>query len=189
MRSYTTKTAGQKPPEKFGERWAEYPPIPILLVSNLGNVWNVKTGRRLHPSKTGKGYYSVNVRYENGKSKLVLINRAVLWAFKGPPPSDQHQAAHIDGVKTNNYLGNLHWVTPKENARHKKAIFSHGEGEKNSQAKISNLDALRIAKMLDDGQRPVRIAELFGVSRHLVYSMKRGRSWTWLTGRTPVPRR
>jgi hypothetical protein len=40
----------------------------------------------------------------------------VLLAFKGHPPTPQHQAAHADGCRQHNDIWNLRWATPQENA-------------------------------------------------------------------------
>jgi hypothetical protein len=50
------------------------------------------------------------------------VHHLVLEAFVGPRPAGD-QAAHGDGDRLNNVLGNLRWATPKENNGDKR---SHG---------------------------------------------------------------
>lgn len=52
-----------------------------------------------------------------GAQKSVLVHRLVATAFL--PNPNQHQFVnHIDGVKTNNNVKNLEWVTKSQNAKH-----------------------------------------------------------------------
>jgi hypothetical protein len=58
-----------------------------------------------------QGYFWVATRYGNKR-----VSRLVCEAFHGAPPSDIHQAAHLDCDPSNNYEWNLEWQTPAENS-------------------------------------------------------------------------
>jgi hypothetical protein len=85
---------------------------PNYVVSNLGEVANIKTKRSL------EGYYSNGYRRvvirNNGKSINTNVSRAVLEAFYGPSPKNM-EVDHKDTNRWNNCLDNLHWCTHKEN--------------------------------------------------------------------------
>ena len=83
-------------------------------VSNFGNVKNDK-GKILSPGKT-RGYPIVCLFYPT-KRMSKHIHRLVMDAFVEKRPSGM-QVNHIDGVKTNNRLDNLEYVTPSENTIH-----------------------------------------------------------------------
>jgi len=56
------------------------------------------------------------------------------------------------------------------------------EGENNSNHKIAEVQALEIWKRLQSGQKAPKCAEEFGVSVHIVRSIKYGKRWTHVTG-------
>ena len=67
-----------------------------------------------------KGYPQVTL-CANGKSSSYPIHRLVLLAFVGPKPEGMH-GAHLNGIKTDNRLINLAWVSASENERHKSCM-------------------------------------------------------------------
>ncbi len=86
-------------------------------VSNYGNVRNKNTGHNLKPITNVDGYQRVGLN-EKGKQKFYPIHRLEAHAFLDETDIDGLQVNHKDGVKDNNYIGNLEWCTPKENVRH-----------------------------------------------------------------------
>lgn len=79
-----------------------------------GNIIDDKTGKRIKPYTNNKGYQLVRLRRLNERC---YVSRLVLIAFFGPPPTKTHEADHLNGIKKNNHIENLQWVTPEENIR------------------------------------------------------------------------
>lgn len=97
------------------EVWLTVPENPKYQVSSNGRVRNVKTGRLLKPQLV-KGYPRV-VLSDGPNCKPVMVHKLVAGTFF----DDDHtnlQVNHIDGDKTNNFVGNLEWVTGSENILH-----------------------------------------------------------------------
>lgn len=69
--------------------------------------------RILRQNTNKNGYRNVHLCY-NGKVKTVLVHRLVAQAFI-PNPENKPCVDHINGIRHDNRLCNLHWVTPKEN--------------------------------------------------------------------------
>jgi hypothetical protein len=90
----------------------------LYQVSNLGNVKriNKKNVSYLKPSNNGKGYLQITLCV-NGKRKLFMHHRLIAEAFIGNPNNYQ-QVNHINGIKTDNSIQNLEWVTAKQNTNH-----------------------------------------------------------------------
>ncbi len=85
-------------------------------VSNLGNVKNNKTNKILKNRKDKHGYFYVAL-CKNSKVKAMKVHRLVAQTFISNP-KNKPEVNHIDGIKTNNLINNLEWVTHNENMDH-----------------------------------------------------------------------
>lgn len=90
-------------------------------VSNLGRVRRARpgsgtqVGKVLSPTLCG-GYPSIETSVK-GKKRRYSVHRLIAMAFLGPCPPGM-EVNHKDGVKTNNHIGNLEYVTSSENHLH-----------------------------------------------------------------------
>lgn len=98
-----------KPVEGFGGR---------VEVSNLGRVRNIDLGLTYSQHSSGNTkYLRVGIRYKGMPKKMLLVHRLVAQAFI-PNPEGKKTVNHKDGDCTNNCVGNLEWMTQKENNAH-----------------------------------------------------------------------
>lgn len=88
------------------------------LVSNLGRVKSLKNKKEyiFKPYIANSGYYKVNLR-KNKISKTLLVHRLMGTAFI-PNPENKPEINHLNGVKTDNQVTNLEWVTRNQNIQH-----------------------------------------------------------------------
>ena len=94
--------------------------------SKDGNVINVKTGRIMKMNKVGSGYFQFKICNKKlEKQKNYYQHRFVYEVFKGPIPSC-FEIDHINNLKFDNQIKNLHLLTHKENNEksHNKPIIS-----------------------------------------------------------------
>ena len=83
--------------------------------SKSGKIINKYEVKLLLGSIDKYGYKTYRIR-ENGKKKHLKGHRLILNAYRGINPLKS--ANHKNGIKTDNNLGNLEWVTVAENNRH-----------------------------------------------------------------------
>lgn len=118
----------------------------LYQISNLGRVKGLKRKvynhfvkeRILTPVVLKKGYLQIRL-HNKQNTRGFKIHRLVAEAFI-PNPENKPQVNHINGVKTDNRIGNLEWVTAKENMQHASAhkLLCDVSGNKNPNCKKIN---------------------------------------------------
>lgn len=168
-------------------------PIPSLNgfyeASTLGRIRSVNRisilGAYLRPIK-GKiikatchpktGYYYISICID-GLIGTRLVHRLIAETWI-PNPENKPHVNHKKGIKTDNRVSELEWVTISENRLHSfKTGLQTARGVKNSQVKLSELDVQQIRESND---RNGVIANQFNISPSTVCDIKSRRSWSHL---------
>jgi hypothetical protein len=89
---------------------------PNYSVDEKGVVINNQTNKVMSPHAHKDGYRKLVLPID-GKLKHQFVHRLVAQAFL-PNPENKPMVNHIDGVRDNNHLSNLEWVTPRQNYDH-----------------------------------------------------------------------
>jgi hypothetical protein len=132
-------------------------------------------GRQLKQRVNYKGYKVVQL-----PTGAKVVHRLVAMAFF-PLNCDMSQfhINHIDCDKQNNCVENLEWCTQEQNTAHavENGRYSVITGEKNNNAKLNPEKVTEIRKLLSDGLKPLKIANMFNVKYSCIESIKHGRTW------------
>ena len=141
-------------------------------VSNLGRVKS-KLGKKIRFLKSNcllKGY-----RYSQLQSKNFLTHRLVAQAFI-PNPENKPQVNHKDGVKDNNFVENLEWVTQSENEIHarKTGLKRTFYGEDVANSKLTLNQVLEIKK---SNKTQIILSKEYGVHQVHIGRIKSGKRW------------
>jgi len=159
-------------------------------VSNLGRVRRTKGGRggckaghfmALTPDR--KGYRYIHLHF-NGKNLTVKAHKLVAEAFIGPRPVG-HEINHKNGVKGDNRVENLEYVTPSQNSKHRHDVLGYPaspgafkKGERHKNAKLTDQQVIEIKRLLREGVRQAEIARRLGVRPPNVSKIANGQRWS-----------
>jgi hypothetical protein len=99
-------------------------------VSDQGRVRSAATGKMLAPNRMTHGYFCVHL-YNGGKQtrKVKTIHQLVATVFI-PNPNERREVNHKNFDRTDNTVGNLEWVSRKENVHHALAAGRRVKPEK-----------------------------------------------------------
>ena len=188
----------------------------IYIISNLGKIKKLervvlrKNGRQCYISPedkaatiTPKGYLRVRLQ-KNKKSKHFFVHRLVADAFL-EKPIGATQVNHKNGIKTDNRVENLEWVTRQENMEHRNADDSvqemmHLNGLKAKEWNLKNT-AKAVASYDFEGNLIKEYPSLISAERDAGINRKYiraclngerlsagGRIWKRIEGSTTIPK-
>ena len=166
-------------------------PIPLLgcdySASSLGNIRREtpKRGtnrkRHLRVTRLSSGYPYLSIT-RNRTRKNFFVHRLVLEAFVGPPPTPQHECNHKNGIRSDNRIENLEWVTRKQNMRHSFEILGRQtlKGSRHNKAKFSD-DQIADIRQSPSSISNKELASQYGVSHSTIHRIRTYRLWKHLS--------
>lgn len=137
--------------------------------------YHFRKGKHIKATISVFGYKRVPItRYHH--EKTLFLHRLVAEAFLDNP-ENKPQVNHKDGNKLNNSVGNLEWVTSKENINHAHSSGLCAKGDSHHKTKLLDSDIINIIKRIKSGDQLKKIAIDYCVNRDTIGNVKakRGR--------------
>lgn len=91
--------------------------FPNYLISKDGIIINKINGKRKSIQTNYKNGYQSTILYKKNENKRLYVHRLVAITYL-LNPDNKREVNHINGIKTDNRVENLEWVTAKENSIH-----------------------------------------------------------------------
>ena len=136
-------------------------------------------GRVIKQFLNGSGYPFVNIRIRSKKTSAT-VHRLASECFLGKRPTG-HQVNHKNGIKTDNRVENLEWVTPKENIHHSMLLPNYPRGPIHGMSKLDYGDVVKIKELSRCGFTQRIISKKFGISQSNVSQIIKGITWVTLS--------
>jgi formate dehydrogenase assembly factor FdhD len=144
-----------------------------------------RCGRMLN-QRNRNGYLAVNLSDPSRATKVAYgVHRLVAEAFIQNPDS-LPEVNHKDTCKTNNHLDNLEWSTRKGNAEHALRNGCYRCGERATQSKLTDAQAVQAYEMRKRGVALQDIGKVFDVHYTTIQLIAAGKHFKHL-GLSPLP--
>lgn len=154
---------------------AKIPGAEGFWVTNDGRVFSCLKGPliELIPSLAHNGYLRVQI-VRNGVRRWFPAHRLVLIAW-GPSECVDKTVNHKNGIKTDNRIENLEWMTQLENRRHAIEVLGKSSaGVKNPSAKL-NEEAVKDIRT--STLTPLELSNKYNVTRECIYNVYNRITW------------
>lgn len=166
------------------ERWRDVPGYEgIYEVSDKGRVRTLvtrvrgyKAGTLLKQGTNVDGYKTVTL-LKDGVSQQTYVHRIVMLSFVGEP--GEHEVNHKNGVKDDNRLENLEYMSHGDNMRH--AVYElkvyRPYGERHPRARLTDEDVQTIRARFAGGAKRNALANEYGLTPAAIYQIVNRRTW------------
>jgi len=157
----------------MAERWLPVVGFPEYEVSDCGRVRRVRV---LNYAPARNGYVYVRLHACDGRRSFRSVHSLVLEAFEGV--CSGKEANHKNGIKTDNRVENLEWVTRAENNDHafRTGLRVMPSGEAHYNSKLTEAEAEFVRRIYPKLNKR-ELGRMLGVSESTVRRVLTGESW------------
>ena len=149
------------------------------FVNEQGDVFSTKHGsiKRLKSGNHPQGYLLISI-CNNGNSKNILVHRLIAQTFI-PNAENKPEVNHKNGIKWDNRVENLEWVTKSENMSHAKStgLFNNG-GENHYNTKLTKEQIIQIRELYATKKYTQKqLGKMFGIKTRTISDIINKKSW------------
>lgn len=148
-------------------------------VNTIGDITKAN-GTIINQYDNGLGYMHVSLYCsKENKRHSCYVHRLIAQAFI-PNPENKRTVNHKNGIKNDNRLENLEWMTYKEQEKHAvdylgKTYRRNFTGEENIRAKLTEIQVKEIRR--NETLTPKELSEKYKVKRVTIYGIKNRHTW------------
>lgn len=173
------------------EKWIDCIEFSGYQVSNVGRVRSIDRkvkrsdgiiqkykGKILKQRIRTDGYPVVTLSL-NGGRKHISVHRLMMLSFCPTGNQSKMDVNHKNGIKVDNTLRNLEWMTRKQNIRHAfKNKINENKGEKHYMAKLNQKKVDEIRELYSSGSHSYSsLAKKYNVHTMTVAAIITKRTW------------
>lgn len=148
-----------------------------FLVRPIGKITRVQKNGHFGKDLVGKSLSSKGYPRVNLNGTVYMVHRLVAKAFI-PNPDNKPQVNHINGVKIDNRVENLEWVTNQENRDHAVKNNLQVCGEATCNARWTESDIREMRRMWKSGlYKQDEIADLFKTKQNAICGILNYKTW------------
>ncbi len=162
------------------EQWKVVPGFSEYEVSNYGMVYSLRTQCLLYLRPDEAGYIRTEIKDDRGEVVCPRVHVLLMLTFVGPK-LDGMVVNHKNGVKNDNRLTNLEYVTSSENTLHayRTGIKKPVRGDDSGHTKIPDAEIPKIVALYNTGTYTMKeIGTMYGCSKHPIQRIISGKRKT-----------
>lgn len=160
----------------------------LYAINEEGNVWSYPRsverkghllpigGLWLKPTLMQVGYSMVTLYDRENKPHKKLVHRLVAEAFL-----QKLEVNHKNGIKTDNRVENLEWITPSQNSLHARQVLRIDvpRGERHKHAKLTDEKVREIRRLRKEKNLEYKVlGTMFGVDNSVISRIVNRQYWT-----------
>jgi len=151
----------------------------IYKINRAGEIMTCSPNPIIKKVSINDAGYPICLLNKGGKIKMFRVHRLIAIAFI-PNPQNKPYVNHINGIRNDNRIENLEWVTPAENIKHSFDVLGRIPvcGVRCGTAKINENDVSKILELHQAGFSQRAIERQIGkISRWTIRKILDGKIW------------